>query len=105
MPRDDGGAAVELENALTDGEKKMVGMGTKVLIWPDKMAFDTAAGTLSALGSSWQQGGNSLTVTPCDAAGVVYTPNNSARPSRKAPRTAMSGSSRPRMPRGATATR
>lgn len=72
---DDGGDAVELENALTDGEKKMVGMGTKVLIWPDKTAFDTAAGTLSALGSSWQQGGRSLTVTPCDAAGVVYTPN------------------------------
>ena len=72
---DDGGDAVELENALTDSEKKMVGMGTKVLIWPDKMAFDTAAGTLSALGSSWQQGGRSLTVTPCDAAGVVYTPN------------------------------
>ena len=36
---DDGGDAVELENALTDSEKKMVGMGTKVLIWPDKMAF------------------------------------------------------------------
>lgn len=72
---DDGSAAVELENALTDGEKKMVGMGTKVLIWPDKMSFDTAAGTLSALGSGWQQGGKSLTVTPCDAAGVVYTPN------------------------------
>ena len=72
---DDGSAAVELENALTDSEKKMVGMGTKVLIWPDKMSFDTAAGTLSALGSSWQQGGRSLTVTPCDAAGVVYTPN------------------------------
>ena len=72
---DDGGDAVELENALTDGEKKMVGMGTKVLIWPDKMSFDTAAGTLSALGSGWQQGGKSLTVTPCDAAGVVYTPN------------------------------
>lgn len=72
---DDGGDAVELENALTDSEKKMVGMGTKVLIWPDKMAFDTASGTLSALGSSWQQGGRSLTVTPCDAAGVVYTPN------------------------------
>ena len=46
---------MELENALTDGEKKMVGMGTKVLIWPDKMSFDTAAGTLSALGSGWQQ--------------------------------------------------
>ena len=66
---------MELKDALTDGEKKMVGMGTKVLIWPDKMSFDTAAGTLSALGSSWQQGGRSLTVTPCDAAGVVYTPN------------------------------
>ena len=72
---DDGSDTVELKDALTDSEKKMVGMGTKVLIWPDKMSFDAAAGTLSALGSGWQQGGKSLTVTPCDAAGVVYTPN------------------------------
>ena len=72
---DDGSAAVELKGALSDNEKRLVGMGTKVLIWPDKMSFDTASGTLSALGSSWQQGGVSLTVTPCDAAGVVYTPN------------------------------
>ena len=72
---DDGSATVELKDALTNDEKRLVGMGTKVLIWPDKMSFDTASGTLSALGSSWQQGGVSLTVTPCDAAGVVYTPN------------------------------
>ena len=72
---DDGNATVELKDALTNDEKRLVGMGTKVLIWPDKMSFDTASGTLSALGSSWQQGGVSLTVTPCDAAGVVYTPN------------------------------
>lgn len=72
---DDGSAAVELKGALSDNEKRLVGMGTKVLIWPDKMSFDTASGTLSALGSSWQQGEVSLTVTPCDAAGVVYTPN------------------------------
>ena len=66
---------MELKGALSDNEKRLVGMGTKVLIWPDKMSFDTASGTLSALGSSWQQGGVRLTVTPCDAAGVVYTPN------------------------------
>ena len=54
---DDGSAAVELKGALSDNEKRLVGMGTKVLIWPDKMSFDTASGTLSALGSSWQQGG------------------------------------------------
>ena len=95
---DDGSATVELKDALTNDEKRLVGMGTKVLIWPDKMSFDTVSGTLSALGSSWQQGGVSLTVTPCDAAGVVYTPN------RKARKTAMSGSNRPKTPRGATAT-
>ena len=72
---DDGSAPVVLENALTEGEKRMVGMGTKVLIWPDKMCFDTAAGTLTSLGAEWAQGGETLTVTPCDAAGVVYTPN------------------------------
>ena len=48
---------MELKGALSDNEKRLVGMGTKVLIWPDKMSFDTASGTLSALGSSWQQGG------------------------------------------------
>lgn len=41
---DDGGDAVELENALTDSEKKMVGMGTKVLIWPDKMSLTPQRG-------------------------------------------------------------
>lgn len=61
---DDGSATVELKDALTNDEKRLVGMGTKVLIWPDKMSFDTVSGTLSALGSSWQQGGVSLTVTP-----------------------------------------
>ena len=60
---------------LTDTPKVFAALGGTVLIWPDKMSFDTASGTLSALGSSWQQGGVSLTVTPCDAAGVVYTPN------------------------------
>ena len=39
--------AVVLENALTDNEKAMTGMGTKVLIWPDKKAFDTVSGELT----------------------------------------------------------
>ena len=84
---DDGSAAVELKGALSDNEKRLVGIGTKVLIWPDKMSFDTVSGTLSALGSSWQQGGNSLTVTPCDAAGVVYTPNKFGATEPESPET------------------
>ena len=43
--------AVVLENVLTDDRKAMAGMGTKVLIWPDKVAFDTGTGELTRLGS------------------------------------------------------
>ena len=31
-----------LENAVEDSEKIMIGMGTKILIWPDAVSFDTA---------------------------------------------------------------
>lgn len=72
---DNGSETVVLEGALTDCEKRLVGMGTKVLIWPDKVSFDTTTGTLTALGSEWEQRGARLTVTPCDASGAVYTPN------------------------------
>ena len=42
---------------LVNGPKVFAELGGTVLIWPDKMSFDTVSGTLSALGSSWQQGG------------------------------------------------
>ena len=39
-------------NAVTDSEKQMIGMGTKILIWPDAKSFDTATGRLEALSAA-----------------------------------------------------
>lgn len=67
--------AVVLENALTDNEKAMTGMGTEVLIWPDKKAFDTVSGELTDLAAVWTLSGGTMTVTPCDGEGRTYTPD------------------------------
>ena len=67
---------VVLENALTDIEKTMTGMGTKVLIWPDKKAFDIETGELTDLAAAWELGGGQMTVTPCDGEGKTYTPDS-----------------------------
>lgn len=68
--------AVVLENALTNDRKALTGMGTKVLIWPDKKAFDTETGQLSELGAVWEIGEEGMTVTPCDTEGKTYTPGS-----------------------------
>lgn len=57
--------------AVADSRKTMVGIGTKILIWPDKVAFDTAEGTVEALGALWSA--NSVELAPCDGEGRVYT--------------------------------
>ena len=49
-----------------------MGIGTKILIFPDKVAFDTADGSVSALGAVWQAEGQSVQFAPCDAAGKAY---------------------------------
>lgn len=41
-----------LENVLTDDRKALAGMGSKVLIWPDRLAFDTETGSWSRWGQS-----------------------------------------------------
>lgn len=66
------GGEIVLENAVTDGEKIMIGMGTKILIWPDAKSFDTATGKLEALSAAWSQTGT-VTIAPCDAGGKTYT--------------------------------
>ena len=66
---------IVLENAVTDSEKIMIGMGSKILIWPDAKSFDTATGKLEALGADWTQSGT-VTITPCDAGGKTYTVNS-----------------------------
>lgn len=67
------GATVVLEDVLTDDRKELVGMGTKVLIWPDRVAFDTADSSVQALGARWEQTNTTVTVRPCDADGEIYT--------------------------------
>lgn len=66
------GGEIVLENAVTDSEKIMIGMGTKILIWPDAKSFDTATGKLEALSAAWSQPGT-VTIAPCDAGGKTYT--------------------------------
>ena len=69
------GGEIVLENAVTDSEKIMIGMGTKILIWPDAKSFDTATGKLEALSATWNQTGT-VTIAPCDAGGKTYTVSN-----------------------------
>ena len=71
-PDADGANPVTCTEAVTDGKKALVGIGTKILIFPDKVAFDTADGSVSALGAVWQAEGQSVQFAPCDAAGKVY---------------------------------
>ena len=68
--------AVVLKGAVTDNEKTMTGMGTKILIWPDKKAFDISTGKLEDLAAKWALGDESMTVTPCDGEGKTYTPDS-----------------------------
>lgn len=78
--------AVVLENALSDDRKALAGMGSKVLIWPDKKAFDTETGTLTELTAEWDIGAKSVTVTPCDAEGKTYTPDSTGETEPEEPK-------------------
>lgn len=60
-------------NAVADSKKKMVGMGTKVIIFPDKIAFDMRDRSVTKLGAVWDSGGADVVLTPCDASGKTYT--------------------------------
>ena len=71
-PDDAAAPAVTKPDAVTDGRKALVGIGTKILIFPDKVAFDTADGSVTALGALWTAAGKSVTFAPCDAAGKTY---------------------------------
>ena len=54
-PDDADEAVVTIEGQLTDTEKQLAGMGTSVLIWPDKKIFDTATGSLKKRGSRMER--------------------------------------------------
>ena len=57
-PDDAAAPAVTKPDAVTDGRKALVGIGTKILIFPDKLAFDTADGSVAALGALWTAAGS-----------------------------------------------
>ena len=63
---------VTVKNAVADSRKTMVGIGTKILIFPDKVAFDTADGSAAPLGAAWEAGSLSVSFAPCDASGNIY---------------------------------
>ncbi len=68
----DGEATKVLTNAVSDSKKTMVGIGTKILIFPDKLAYDTAEHSVSALGALWENGTGTVELEPCDASGTTY---------------------------------
>ena len=78
-PDDAGADTVRCTDAVSDSRKALVGIGTKILIFPDKLAFDTADGSVSALGAAWKAEGQSVQFTPCDAAGKTYQPDSYGR--------------------------
>ena len=71
-PDDTAQPAVTVEHAVADSRKTLVGIGTKILIFPDKAAFDTADGTVSPLGAVWEAGNAEVAFAPCDASGKTY---------------------------------
>ncbi len=61
-----------LTDAVSDSKKMLVGIGTKILIFPDKLAYDTAEHELTTLGAVWENGNGTVELSPCDAAGKTY---------------------------------
>ena len=61
-----------LIDAVADSKKTLVGIGTKILIFPDKLAYDTAEHELTALGAVWENGTGTVELSPCDATGKTY---------------------------------
>ncbi len=57
----------ELENST----KQFCGFGSSVIIWPDKVAFDSETLALSSLGASWESIGD-VSFTPCFENGETY---------------------------------
>lgn len=70
------GVQTVLPDALSRSRKQMVGMGRRVLIWPDKKMFDTEARTLTEMENSWSQNEAQMRLMPCDTAGKTYTANH-----------------------------
>ena len=78
-PDDAGERPVTCTDVVTDGRKSLVGLGTKILIFPDKLSFDTADGSVKPLGAVWQAEGQSVQFVPCDASGKTYKADSCGR--------------------------
>lgn len=64
--------AVELEDCgnLEDDHKLMVGMGAQILIWPDKIVYNTITGEVAHMGNKWQASGE-VSLSPCTLNGTL----------------------------------
>lgn len=79
-PNGDRNQETVVEDIVTDSKKQMVGMGTKLLIWPDKVSFDTATGDWEQLTAAWDAGADrDVQLTPCDGDGQVYAVDGTGR--------------------------
>lgn len=72
IPDDADEMEVTLPKAVADNRKTLVGIGSSILIFPDKLAFDTQTREVSALGAVWAAEDASVEFAPCDAEGKVY---------------------------------
>ena len=87
VPDDTEKPTVILADAVSDSEKILIGMGTRVMIWPDAVSYDTETGTLTKLGAKWTQGnGVTCRVEPCDAGGKTYTFTKSGTSEPRSPK-------------------
>ncbi|MDO5112176.1 MAG: hypothetical protein Q4E65_07710 [Clostridia bacterium] len=58
--------------AVSNTPKQFVTLGSSILIWPDKLRYDTAQGALTPLGASFKSTG-SVTFSMCNLQGEVYS--------------------------------
>ncbi len=70
-----------LVGKVADSPKTFCGIGTKILIWPDKMYFDTSTLTLANLGAYWESISNvTFTLSFEDGSDYVISHTGSEEP-------------------------
>jgi hypothetical protein len=57
--------------AVTSGEKRFVSLGARLLVWPDKICYNTADGTVQALEAHYESTGD-VTYKLCASDGTPY---------------------------------
>ena len=73
-------------NGLTGGEKQRVSMGAYVLIFPDKVYYNTLDPTdTGSMEANYAVSNGSVTYTPCDADGNAYTIGSTGATEPEAP--------------------